>query len=67
MGILTLLGNIFYSPASFSMASARADARRLTISEVQMSCLMSAMSEPDPDEGRGSLTMPVMNPLCDPS
>ena len=52
--------------AALGMASARADARRLTINEVQMSCLMSAMSEPDPDEGRGSLAMPVMNPLCGP-
>ena len=52
--------------AASGMASARADARRLTINEVQMSCLMSAMSEPEPNEGRGSLTMPVLNPLCDP-
>ena len=52
------------SSAAGSSAAARANAGRLTISEVQMSCIMSAVSESD--DGRGSVSMPRLNPLCSP-
>ena len=52
------------SSAAGSSAVARANAGRLTISEVQMSCIMSAVSESD--DGRGSVSMPRLNPLCSP-
>ena len=52
------------SSAAGASMSARADTGRLTISEVQMSCIMSAVSETD--DGRGSVSMPRLNPLCSP-
>ena len=62
-----------HASVAASSVAACADAGHLTISEVQMSSIMSALTDSDdPDDpdgmgdGRGSLSMTRINPLLSP-